>query len=604
MHSRRTGTLGVVSSVHWVRSAALASAVSGVALLGGCDRSSTVATISVTHDIDTAVVRINGTDADRNEAEKSLRDAIKETAAAPEQMVYAKSLLALVELRSAEALQPQIDSNQAALLARNWEIGQLAGNVYSVAGLTTALGKLDPAPALAAVKKNTADAQGSADAPDWVKTDSGSVPSLAAVTADIAKLNDQITALQAKLKQLNDQHTQLETQADQLDQQSIQAKGDAGVQQFTQASNLRKQANDLTVQIDETNVQLSRAQADLNVRTGQQTAVTAAVTDFGTVGSQLDQNWQSVQKQAEGTSAQAKALVGDPTTPAETDPTGGSTLASKAARLQQLVENDTKLRGQAEAHVNSAIDFINQAITQAQKVQLDLSTKTRAPETQDKPEVAAWNAIIAAIDPARLQLQLASAQLHKANLYAGQAATLAARQSTFALVTAAAEAAKVTLPDTLAADPKLADDLTAARTSAASAFNDATATLNTIAQGSAPDVDKQDAALAATYAYYQWSLLDTASADAKSASEHLKLAKDNRDLITPVPTGLPAALAIAPAKPAATQPHDAGRHDAGRNDSGRNDSGRNDSGRNDSGRHDAAGMRRSASLAFHAGQSK
>ena len=553
MHSRRTGTLGVVSNrSHWLRSAVLASAVSGVALLGGCDRASTTATMTVNSDIESALPRINGSDTDRNEAEKTLRSAINETNASPESQIFAKELLAQVELKSAEALQPQIDANQAALLARNWEIGQLAGTLQDSAGLAVALGKRDPAAVLAAVKKNTADAQGSADAPDWVKTDAGSVPSLAAVTSDIDKLNSQVTDLQSKLKSMNDQHTKLETQADQLDQQSIQAKGDAAVAQYKQASDLRKQANDITVQIDETNVQLSRAQADLGVKIGQQTAINAAIADFGNVGSQVDQNWQSVQKQAEASSAQAKALVGDPTPPAETDTTGGATLASpKAARLQQLADNDTKLRGQAESHVNSAIDFLTDAINKSTSLETALKTKSGEPGMQDKPEIAAWNGIIAAIDPGRLRLQLANAQMRKGNLYAGAASALSARLMVAALVKSAADSAKVTLPDTLTADAKLTDDTTAARQEAMKAYKDSVDTLEKISDGSAPEADKQDAHQAAMYAYYQWSLLDAGAADARSASEHLKTAMSERDAMTIPPTGLPPALAIAPAKPAA-----------------------------------------------------
>lgn len=550
MHSRRTGTLSVVD-VHsrGIRSLALVAAVAAASVLAGCNQMQASANRAVADDVASALPRINGSEADRSKAESSLRKALKETGASPQQQIYTKALLAQVELRSASALQSKIDANQASLIARAWEVQQLALALGNSAALSASMQKLDPSRVLASVKQDQGNANGSTDQPNWIKNDPTNIPSLHAVDADITTLNDQIKHLQSQLKDMGTQHDQMEAKADTFDQQSQQSKGDKSVKQFTQASNLRKQADDLSVKMDQWNVQLSRAQADLSVKKGQQESLTAAVHDFGQTTAQIDQNWQAIKKQAAASTAQAQAILGGSDNTFANSSAGGLTISSKAARLQQLVDKDSKLRGQAQTFVNSGIDFLNQAIKQSQDLQRTLETKMNSPEMQDKPETAAWKAMIAAIDPGQLQLQLAHAQLRRANLYAGLATELSARLAAQKAVKTATAAASLSAPDTLSSKSTLTDALTSARQSAATAYKQSTSTLDTVASGAAPDADKQAAHLASMYAYYQWSLLDTMASNKQNANANLKMAEQQRDLMSPPPENIPPALAIAPVKP-------------------------------------------------------
>jgi myosin heavy subunit len=523
--------------------------------VGGCDTSSGKADKRIDDFIAQAMPKMDGADEDLSSAQKLLDSAARETDASLPQKIRAKALLAQIELQTAERVQPKIDQTQSRIDQLIWEINSMASQVQEHNQVAAALSTYDPAQLQASLKKIVSDAQGSADQPVWVKSDVGTVPTLAAARSDADTLSTQIAQLQQKLKLLTDTRDKSQTETDALAQQSDLAKGDAAVALFKQAADARKQSDELSVEIDQTNGLLSRALADLAIKQGQQAVLNEAISDFTNQLSNADAGWAATQKLIADQLDQAKAILGDETEPAGADdPTGGATIAAKAATLAQLVQENRANRDAAEQNLNSAVEQFRTAAGFADQLQAQLTTKINSPGPADRPQVVAWKALIAALSPARYRLQEANTEIHRAALFAGQADSAASLGQLAATLKPILDVAKLSLPPTLAdSDNKIADDLKNGREQADLAYKNADDLLSNIMQAPFVSEDHKKAAeVAEIFNQYGWYLLSSSVGD-QQAADHLKAAQAQRDsLIQGGSTlnNLPPELAVA-AAPAA-----------------------------------------------------
>ena len=340
---------------------------------------------------------------------------------------FAREVKALNQLRMAERLQPEIDATQVEILRRAWEIQQLGNQIQSNQQMVVSLNQYQPAAEQTALKKNIGDIQGGAGQATWVQADPGGIPALSAVTSDIATLKSQLDDVQNKIQSVTKQRTDLLTQSDQLSQQAEQTHGDKGVELFKKAVDSRKQSEQLSVQIDENNVKLSRLQADLATAQGQQAALEAAAKDFSDKADQSNTAWNVLQKQITALQAVSKAILGDESqTPADADPTGGATIASKAAKLNTLIAANRAKRNEAQGYLNAAAQFFGDAVSLAEQLQGDLATKLG--NAAMSPDAMAWKEEQIAMSPGRYQLEQSNAQLHLAQLASGRATEAGAAQ--------------------------------------------------------------------------------------------------------------------------------------------------------------------------------
>ena len=534
--------------------------------VGGCDTSSGKADKRINDFIAQAMPKLDGADEDLSSAQKLLDSAARETDASLPEKIRAKALLAQIELQTAERVQPKIDQTQSRIDQLIWEINSMASQVQEHNQVAAALATYDPAQLQTSLKKIINDAQGSADQAVWVKSDVGTVPTLAAAHSDADTLSTQIAQLQEKLKSLTDQRDQSQTQTDTLAQQSDLAKGDAAVALFKQAADARKKSDELSIQIDVNNGLLARALADLAIKQGQQTVLNEAIGDFTNQLSNADAGWAATQKLIADQLDQAKSILGEETEPADADdPTGGATIAAKAATLAQLVQQNRANRDAAEQNLNSAVEQFRAAAGFADQLQAQLTTKVNSPGPQDRPQIVAWKAMIAALSPARYRLQEANTEIHRAALFAGQADSAASVEQLAATLKPILDVAKLSLPPTLAdADNKIADDLKNGQEQSDLAYKNADDLLNTVMDAPfVPEEHKNAAATADIFAQYGWYLLSSSVGDAQAAA-HLQVAQTQRDKLiqsgvtlnnlppqlavaaTPAPAAAPGAAPTAP----------------------------------------------------------
>src|SRR5207247_4777043 len=131
-------------------------------------------------------------------------------------VVTAQTKAALGEAQYSAAIDAlrHVDANEVQGARMTLDIGALARQLAIGGTLIDGYRKGDPKTARAALDQKIAEAQGGPDKPAWFTLDKTQIPTLAATTQNISKLQGEIAQKQAQIKQLDDQRTALIKQAD------------------------------------------------------------------------------------------------------------------------------------------------------------------------------------------------------------------------------------------------------------------------------------------------------------------------------------------------------------------------------------------------------
>jgi hypothetical protein len=543
--------------------AAAVLAGAGLVSTGGCDNATGKADKQIQRNITVASAQINGSDQDRAQAESLLSSLSQLTEASSAEHINVLELRAQFELQDAQKLQPKIDRAQAEILRLVWEMQELGGQIQASNEIAADLGKFDPATIQAALAQSINQVKGSGDQSQWIKTETGGVPSLASVSANIASLQAQIDQLQGQIKTFSDQRATASAQADRFNQDSEKAKGTQSLDLYKQSAEAQKRAEELSVQIDDNTVKLSRAQTDLDIARGQEKALNGAIKDLTAQSDQSAGVWKTLQQQIENQKTLALSLLGDASQASASanpdDPTGGSTLNSKAAALTEKLKTQQALRQETETHLNNAAEFFKDAGQIALTLQGKLQTQIQTLEQKSPsgPEIEAWRDESVTMHPARYKLQQAIALDRRAAEALARASEAAAVLQLAATLKPILGELQQPLPAVLDdSDNKLADDVKTGRQLADASYQTADEQLKNIIEGSAAEDQKRAARLASIFTQYGWYLLGSSVGD-QTAAAHLDEAKAQRDEVLQNGSeikGLPAELVVVPAAPAAT-PH-------------------------------------------------
>ncbi len=280
--------------------------------------------------------------------------------------------------------------------------------------------------------------------------------------------------MQDIIKGETDQRNQLLEQGDTLNQQSYHEQKGKSVDLFIQAADARKKAADLTVKLDQDNLTLSRAQADLSVRQGQHESLTTAVKSFDNRSTLIGQDWTGVQAKIAEYNADSKKIMGDdpvnpPVRSSKTrDLNTELTIGSKAAAIKALAEKNHELRGLAETHFNSASGFYKDAEELAQSLQAALSEKlNKQSDPSQSPDGQAFNDEKTSLELANYRYFHAVAALQKAEFYARGAAESKSRLDLIDRLKPIVAAAGLNMPPTLDdSDSAIASQLKTTQSSA------------------------------------------------------------------------------------------------------------------------------------------
>lgn len=522
------------------RAAAFLFAASAAALCG-CDQATGTADKQVKSDLAAAHDAMAVKDA--STATSEFEKAAKNDDATPEMRTVAKSALARDRLTAAYGLIGQIDALELQLARAVNDATAIAQQIRTGGTAIAAYKNFDPKPITTAISDKIAEAQGSADKRDWVKTGDSTIPTLTAAKQNVSKIEGEIAQLQEQHKNLEAERAKLVTDAAAAAERSENSKGKESVDTFKTGSDLRKQAGEKAIELDKLDVQITRQQAELAVAQGQQKIVEDAIAQMQQNSQARDAGWSQVDKDVATRKAFAAKLLGpkDPQV---------DTVAEKAEQIDELVKKIADLRGQAESAASDAAKYYDDANKSAQAAQTDLRTRLGDPSVQSKPDVTkALKDLQDAVEPLTYKLQAAAAQRTLGNLYASEAASLNRRALLQETVKTAAASIGGTVPESLnAGDP--ARDRDAKLALAEDAYKASEGLLGDVIDGQASDELQTAARISRTLTYYNWSLLNKLANKDADAKDHLAKAVTDRDAAAGHQVAIPALPSELGAPPA------------------------------------------------------
>jgi predicted nuclease with TOPRIM domain len=531
----------------------------------GCDNSQNQADKQIRADLAQArqVALAGGANAS-DMAIKKLEDAAAASAASPDSLAAAKSALAQANLDASHETMRQINTKEMDLARLDWEITELAQQIWTSNSAIVGYKKYDPQAAHDAIAQRIADAQGGPDKPVWISDDRTNIPTLSAVKQQISDLQGQIAQLQEQVKNVTDERGHIVDQAEQTAEQADKLKGNKAVQVFEQSSNLRRQAGQKSVELDKLQTQIDRLQRSLAIAQGQETTLNEVISQLQDQSAALDAAWKQiddhVNKQQQLSTQVMGASAAAPASGQSLLGTAGQSLVQKSAELDRLVKEIQQLRGQAQQDASNAAKYFEDAYNAADQFRRQMQTKTSDPKNVGRPEVPVWKSMVASLDPMHFRLQQAAAQRTLGDLYSSNADSLSRRISLRESLKSAVEGTSLTVPAEIN-DSELDKSLQTAITSANDAYGESDKVLSDVAEGQSADQAnaaklQANAHLGRALTLYGWSQIAKLSGDQQNAGDRLKLAIQERNTAAdgntiPIPA-MPSEMGDVPAP--ATQP--------------------------------------------------
>lgn len=517
--------------------------------VGGCDSATHEADRQVQANVEQAM---NATEPERTQKLESAAQLSDASSAAKAQ---AQSALGQANVDAANDLLDQLGRSQIEAARLMWHVAQVAGQIAHNNTLAQGYRQLDPKAASDEIAKKIAEARGSADAA-WFTHDGATIPTLAAVTQEIARLEGEIAKLEEQSRQLSAQRSAALDQAEQASRQAETLQGKPAVDEYKRGSDLRKQAADLSIEIDKVEAALWPLRSQLAVANGQRDILNQVIAQYDQQQKQLNEAWSAMQQQAEAQNAVARQIAGGAPAASGGESESSSSSSSSSATLDQMIaqldelqRQNQDLRARAQDRLQEAVKAFADAATEASNITGEINQLQRNGAKRDSAQLVALTTLRDVFNPASLLLDQANAQYLLATLHASHAAMLAERSRVNQLVSSALQQASLSVPESVG-QTDLEQQITEARALANSAYEEAETLLLDVMKGSATEAQKNAATVARIFDLYGWSQASAAAGDAEAAQQHLaaavearRQAEQQQGMILPV---LPAALSGSP----------------------------------------------------------
>jgi uncharacterized coiled-coil DUF342 family protein len=530
---------------HLVKFSIAVSVGGGVAGMIGCDSQSHSADTQIRADV---VEALNTTD--RAKAQSILETATDLGGSAASK-AQAQSALGQTNLDTGYDLLRQLGRTDLESIRLAWQISQLAGQIQNTNTLASGYLQMDPTSASDEISKRIAEARGGADQAAWFTHDSARIPTLAAVTQDISRLEGEITQIENQIKQLSSKRAAALDESEQSARQAETLEGKPGLDEYKRASDLRKQAADVSIEIDKLEAAALPLRNELAIAQGQRDVLNQVIAQYEQQLTQIQEGWTETQKHADAQNKIASQIAGGDT--------GDAGIATLGGLLEQLIVNEEQavdLRAQAETQLTEAAKHLGDAANEAGNIESERKQMQSA-LSAEAPAVVAQGTLAAVFSPASLKLRQGHAQYLLGTLYAGKATMLSERNRLNQQVAAALQSASINVPDTVN-NPDLEKAVDEANAMADTSFQEADTLFSEAMEGQSKDQSIPNAAkVERIFNLYAWSKSAEAAGNAEAAQQHLNDAiagkqQAEADKI-PLPT-MPAALGATASSTVAGDP--------------------------------------------------
>ncbi|MGN6726330.1 MAG: hypothetical protein ACTHLZ_10455 [Tepidisphaeraceae bacterium] len=534
-------------------SVALSLAVAGIAAgLSGCDDRST-SDKGVIEKIDAGIAKLSSVDGlapseNLTAAKSEFSAAAGSTGAGPAYSAVAAASLASLDQQVGTAGIDKLTSLEMNVRSTLTQLRALAEQVSLSNQYAVGYSQSDPKAAVGTLAGHISSMQGNAQALTWGPTEQTQLPTLAAVKQDMSRLQGEIDQRQQQLQDLKKQRSEALALSDQKLKQADSQKGDAAVKTFSEGSDARRKADDLAINIDLVQSQLSRLQAELAMQQGQEAALSHGITDLQEQGKLIETAWGELQKHAVAQSGIASSIVNG-------DDKSEVSIKSLSQQLSKELDEVKQQRSAILDQYTEAAKYFATARDDANKFSQSIQQNLNGVSK----EVANYRALRETVHPQRYALPLGQVQRDSGAVLLTEAALLGEVESAKSAVQSILESAKVQLPAEFSAidtsgSKALLDE-------AETQLTDATNTLTNVESGDSPDAIKKAAKIGRLIAMQnQLTLysLKEAAGDAAAKQQAAQLKTDAEQLKSeivamnlPLPA-LPGDLGTPPAP--ATQP--------------------------------------------------
>jgi hypothetical protein len=496
----------------------------------GCDFSSNSADKAAQRDVSDAMAarQAGGENATDTALHMLSTAAGRSEDLSPETQAYVRSTLATVDADSAREIVRSIREKQLDYDRLCNEIGELLNKIDALHSTRTNYQKFDPRPTQDAIGKLITDAQGTDDQPNWTGLGVDSIPSLAKATATITRLEASIAKNQEQQRLLNEQRAAKLDEAEQAQKAADATQGQASIDQFIRAANLRREASDLATQLDVVQGAAVPLQQDLQVAQGQEAQIQETIRLLHEQSDALDADFKAVQDQATAQDAMAAGILGTGTNAQPAPATNGAaepaemanTIAAKAAALAALAQDIAGLREKAQTSFSDAESYYEQAAASGIQVQTKMGRLLSLPSNANSKFRPIWEAVLETFHPNVFRRQKAVVEREAGNLFASAARSLQLQADLQQQASRVLNAAGLDVPKELD-DPSVATDLQTALSAAEDRYKLADDTLQGIIQGVGAPAVRSVAKVDRVLTLFDWAIKARIAGDTAAANTHL-----------------------------------------------------------------------------------
>lgn len=519
--------------------------------IGGCDDTSAgdKATYAKVGDAVAAIVPLSSLDP--NEGVQTVTSGLTQaadSADSPAAKALSAGIAATVDQAAAYAGMLKLKRQQDLVRRTLVELQGLTSLINSSNAYAVGYGMGDPKQAIGTLSSNISSMQGNAQNPTWGSAEKPSIPTLAAVKQETARLQGELEQKQQQLADLTKQRDELAANAEVQLKQAESLKGDAGLKAFAEASETRRKSEDLTVNMELVQVQIDRLKSDLALSQAQGDAVNTGIEQLQQQAKGLEADWIGQQKSA----AKQKQVAAN--TAAGEKP-GDYSIKSVADTLTKQLGELAQIRSATLQQLEEGRKYAELASTQAASFASSIATQSG----QGGKSAETYRALRQSVHQQMYQYRLGVIQRDAGSLAASEATLLGNVKASVDAAKAALTSASVQSPDELEKiDTSAVDQLSKDAVEKLKESND---TLTNVETGDSPEplkVAAKQARLLTLHSYIQVLNAKAAAGDAEAAN----LAKETqtnalalRDELAagnhPLPP-VPGELGKAP--PPATQP--------------------------------------------------
>ena len=411
------------------------------------------------------------------------------TPAAATKLASQGDLLAQFEYGKAVAAAASLARVEADVTRLTLEIANRGQDLTSSNALVAGVRATEPKTLLDELVKAKTDAEGSGTQLVWTVGEGSSLPTLAAVNQQIAKLGVDIASKNDQQTKAEADRTAALAESENLQAQSEDKKGRESVDLFKQSSDARKKAGDLAIQIDTLKSQKVPLEQDLALAQSQKASLEGALKLYTDTTAMTSSAWDARRALADARTKAAKEILdgGKPvTSDFATASKGlylapGESISAKAKLIEDAAKEADDLRNAAVASFGDAIKDFGDAMAIAGDYAKEVTDRTS--KLGDRNDAAPLKAAAKVAGPGAYLYQKAVAEQALGNVRLAEAASARLRMQTGAALASALTEIGGTLPPALS-EEKLKAQLQAAAEQAAAKLKDASDDFGSVVENS------------------------------------------------------------------------------------------------------------------------